>query len=75
MKILDTKTLKGPNYWSNYRHKLIVIKLDLEEMEDFPSNKIHGFSERLEALLPSLFAHRCSQDYEGGFFERVKEDM
>jgi cyanophycin synthetase len=73
MKILETKILKGPNYWSNYRHKLIVLKLDLEKLEDFPSNKIHGFSERMEALMPSLFSHRCSQDYEGGFFERVKE--
>lgn len=73
MKVLETKTLKGPNYWSNYHQKLIVIKLDLETMEDFPTNAIHGFSERIEALLPSLFAHRCSQDYEGGFFERVKE--
>lgn len=73
MKILETKILKGPNYWSNYRHHLIVLKLDLENLEDFPSNKIHGFSERIETLMPSLISHRCSKDYEGGFFERVKE--
>src|SRR6218665_927295 len=73
MKILETKILKGPNYWSNYRHKLIAMKLDLEKLEDFPSNKIHGFSERIEAMIPSLGTHRCSKDYEGGFFERVKE--
>ncbi len=73
MKVLETKTLKGPNYWSNYRHKLIVVKLDLEELEDFPTSSIHGFSDRIESLLPSLFGHRCSKDYEGGFFERVKE--
>lgn len=73
MKVLETKVLKGPNYWSNYRHKLIVIKLDLETLEDFPTNKISGFSERIESLLPTLFNHRCSKDYEGGLFERIKE--
>jgi len=73
MNILETKILKGPNFWSNYRHNLIVMKLDLERYEEFPTNMIHGFSERMEATLPSLFGHRCSQSYEGGFFERVKE--
>ncbi|PBQ32856.1 cyanophycin synthetase [Sphingobacteriaceae bacterium] len=73
MKILETKILKGPNFWSNYRHNLIVLKLDIGEYEELPSNKIEGFSERMEAMIPSLFSHRCSQSYEGGFFERVKE--
>lgn len=73
MKVLEKKVMRGPNYWSNYRHQLIVVKLDLEELEEFPTNKINGFSERIEALIPSLFTHRCSHDYEGGFFERVKE--
>lgn len=73
MKILEIRALKGPNYWSVNRHNLIVMKLDIGEMEQFPSNTIQGFSERIEALLPSLFGHRCSKGYEGGFFERVKE--
>jgi len=73
MKVLETKVLRGPNYWSNYRHKLICVKLDIEDLENYPTDKIHGFSERIEALMPSLLSHRCSKDYEGGFFERVKE--
>lgn len=73
MKVLETKVMRGPNYWSNYRDKLIVIKLDIGELEEFPTNKITGFSKRLENLLPGMFSHRCSKDYEGGFFERVKE--
>ena len=73
MKIIEIKTLRGPNYWSNYRKKLIVMKLDLENLEESPTNKIDGFSDRLEKLIPSMHRHRCSKDYAGGFFERVKE--
>ncbi len=73
MKIVEIKTLRGPNYWSNFRKKLIVMKLDLEELEEQPTNKISGFPERIEKMFPSMFSHRCSKDYQGGFFERVKE--
>lgn len=73
MKILGVHVLRGPNYWSNRRHKLIVMQLDLEEMEERPSNKVDGFAERLERMLPSLYEHHCSEGHEGGFFERVRE--
>ena len=73
MKIVDIKTMKGPNYWSVRRHNLTVMVLDLEEMEEFPTNKIDGFSERLEKMFPSMYCHRCSIGKEGGFFQRVKE--
>jgi cyanophycin synthetase len=73
MTILEIKVLKGPNYWSVRRTKLIQMKLDLEEKENMPTNKIPGFRERLEKLLPSLYEHRCSVGTPGGFFERVDE--
>jgi cyanophycin synthetase len=73
MQILEIKVLKGPNYWSVRRTKLIQMKLDLEEKENMPTNKITGFRERLEKLLPSLYEHRCSVGKPGGFFERVDE--
>ena len=65
--------MKGPNYWSVRRHNLTVMVLDLEEMEQFPTNKIDGFGERLEAMFPSMYSHRCSVGCEGGFFQRVKQ--
>lgn len=65
--------MKGPNYWSVRRHNLTVMVLDLEEMEQFPTNKIEGFGERLEAMFPSMYSHRCSVGCEGGFFQRVKQ--
>src|SRR6478672_7722474 len=73
MEILEIKVLRGPNYWSIRRPKLIQMKLDLQEMELKPTNQIPGFRERLESLLPTLYEHRCSEGEPGGFFHRVKE--
>jgi cyanophycin synthetase len=72
MKILKIQVLRGPNIWSNYRKKLIQMRLDLEEMEERPSNKVEGFRERIEALLPSLVEHHCSEGKKGGFLYRVE---
>lgn len=73
MKILEIKVLKGPNYWSIRRPKLIQMKIDLEEMEALPSNKIPGFKDRLQEALPGLYDHRCSELVPGGFLSRVEE--
>ena len=71
MKILKIQALRGPNIWSVQRKKLIQMRLDLEEMEQFPTNKIEGFRERIEAMFPSMIEHRCSEGCRGGFFSRV----
>ncbi|MCX8145101.1 MAG: cyanophycin synthetase [Azovibrio sp.] len=63
--------LRGPNIWT-YRPVLEAL-VDIGELEDFPSNKIPGFYERLSAWLPSLIEHRCSYEERGGFLRRVQE--
>ena len=73
MKIRSINAMRGPNYWSIRRHKLIVMVLDLEEMEERPTNKIPGFRERLEEMFPDMYEHRCSVGEPGGFFQRVDE--
>lgn len=73
MKILKTQTLRGPNYWSIRRQKLIQMRLDLEDVAEKPSNLIPGFYEGLVKILPSLVEHFCSRDHRGGFLERVQE--
>lgn len=65
--------MRGPNYWSVRRHQLIVMTLDLEELEESPTNEIDGFYDRLTAMFPSMYAHRCSEARPGGFFFRVQE--
>ena len=72
MKIIETKVLKGPNFWSVKKTKLVVMKLDLENLEEQPTNEIPGFYERIQAKIPSLYQHYCSEGVPGGFFERVK---
>jgi cyanophycin synthetase len=72
MKIVKINILRGPNFWSVKRSKLIQLTLDLQELEYRPTNAISGFPQRLQQLLPSLYEHRCSEGVAGGFFTRVK---
>src|SRR5581483_7105322 len=73
MRVLEVRTTEGPNYWSVRRHWLIVMLIDLQELEEQPTNLIPGFYSRLTKLLPTLEEHTCSEGIEGGFFKRVKE--
>jgi len=73
MKIREINAMRGPNYWSIRRHKLIVMVLDLEEMEHRPTNTIEGFLDRLRTMFPTMYEHRCSVGAAGGFFQRVEE--
>jgi len=69
--ILQVTHLRGPNIWT-YR-PVIEAWLDIGQLEDFPSNTIDGFYERLTGFLPSLVEHHCSPGVRGGFLQRVKE--
>ena len=72
MKILKIQALRGPNIWSIRRKKLIQMRLDLEEMEQLPTNLIDGFRQRLEAMFPTMIDHRCSEGVRGGLFIRIE---
>lgn len=63
--------LRGPNIWA-YR-PVIEAWVDIGELEDFPSNTIPGFYERLSSWLPSLEEHRCSVGERGGFLQRLRQ--
>ena len=71
IRILRTTYLRGPNLWT-YR-PVLEVWLDLGRLEDFPSNLIPGFTERLTTLLPALIEHHCGVGERGGFFERLNE--
>ncbi|HET9665586.1 MAG TPA: cyanophycin synthetase, partial [Desertimonas sp.] len=71
LRILETRVLRGPNYWA--REPVIRMLVDLGNLEEFPSNRIPGFSDALEALLPTLEDHACSLGRRGGFITRLQE--
>lgn len=71
IKFLEIKHLNGPNMWTYY--PALEATVDIGELEDFPSDKIPGFYERLSGWLPSLIEHRCSYEERGGFLRRVKD--
>ena len=73
MEILEIRALRGPNYWSGYWQKLIIMRLDIGDYEERPSDKIEGFYDRMRSLMPGLLAHGCSYGDEGGFYRRVEE--
>jgi cyanophycin synthetase len=73
MRILKIQTLRGPNYWSIRRHKLILMRLDLEDLAEQPTNQIPGFYEGLVETLPSLASHYCAPGCHNGFLMRVQE--
>ena len=63
--------LRGPNVWT-YRSAIEAV-VDIGELEDYPSNALPGFNERLTAWLPGLIEHRCSPGRRGGFLMRLRD--
>lgn len=70
MRILEHRALRGPNYYSRYQ--AIYMRLDIEALEQRPSDKVPGIAERLESLIPEIYEHRCSVGEAGGFLQRVR---
>lgn len=71
MKVINTQVFRGPNIYS--LNPVIKLLLDIEELEERPSNTIDNFTDRLVAMIPSLYDHRCSEGVPGGFIYRLRE--
>lgn len=70
MQIIALKRLVGPSIWANY--PVLEAWVDLGKYEDFPSNTLPGFNEKLMRWLPTIVEHRCSIGERGGFFRRLE---
>ncbi len=71
LRILETRVLRGPNYWANEPSVRMVV--DLGTLEEFNSATIPGFADSLVALIPSLDDHACSLGRRGGFITRLHD--
>lgn len=71
MKVISTQVFRGPNIYS--LKPVIKLLLDIEELEERPSNSIENFTDRLITIIPSLYEHRCSEGVAGGFILRLRE--
>ncbi len=71
IEIVEVHFIRGPSRWT-YRPILEAV-VDIGGLEDFPSNRIPGFPERLAAWLPGLVEHECSYGERGGFLRRLAE--
>jgi cyanophycin synthetase len=72
MKIINTQVYRGPNLYA--LRKVIRLRVDLGELEEYPTNRLPGFVDQLLALIPTLREHTCSYDEPGGFVRRMTED-
>ncbi|MDA7416799.1 cyanophycin synthetase [Xenophilus arseniciresistens] len=71
IRLMRSRYLRGPNIWT-YR-PVLEVWLDLGALEDYPSNLVPGFPERLTRLLPALIEHHCGVGERGGFIQRLEE--
>ena len=71
MRILERSVYRGPHLFSPI--PMIRIQADLGALEDWPSDRLPGFVDRLLAMMPGLGAHGCSYRQPGGFERRLRE--
>jgi len=71
MSVVEVGVYRGPHYYSHT--PMVRVQLDLGRMEEWPTNRIPGFTEALLARLPGVGRHRCSLKVRGGFEKRLVE--
>ncbi len=71
MRVLETGVFRGPHLFGSL--PMVRIQVDIGAMEDWPSDRLPGFNERLLALLPGLHKHGCSYHEPGGFVRRLED--
>jgi cyanophycin synthetase len=72
VKFIETRIYRGPNLYALW--PMIRLRVDLGELEDYPTRRLPGFAERLVELIPTLREHTCSYEEPGGFIRRMTED-
>jgi cyanophycin synthetase len=71
LRIVEQRVYRGPNYWS-YEPTIKLI-VDLGVLEEYPTNKLEGFTDRLLGIIPGVASHSCGTGRPGGFEGRLRE--
>jgi len=71
LTVIETGVYRGAHLYSHT--PMVRIMVDLGRLEDWPSNLVPGFNERLLQLLPGLKRHGCSYRKRGGFVRRLEQ--
>lgn len=71
MRVVETGVYRGPHLYSHT--PMVRIQLDLGAAEQWPSDRLPGFTDRLLAMLPGLERHGCCYRRPGGFVRRLRD--
>jgi cyanophycin synthetase len=75
MEILELRVLKGPNYWSTAKKKLIQLLLDPEELRFRFINEIPGFYEHFKKMSFSFDGNEGCDDVTRNLGLQLKEGI
>ncbi|WP_375401839.1 cyanophycin synthetase [uncultured Sphingomonas sp.] len=71
LRVVERAVYRGPHLYG--LRPMIRIQIDLGALEEWPSDRLPGFADRLLALLPGLEDHGCSYGEPGGFVRRLRD--
>ena len=71
LTIVESRVYRGGNIWSY--EPAVHLVIDLGSLEDYPTDTLPGFTDRLLEMLPRIQDHTCSRGVKGGFVERLRE--
>lgn len=70
LRVTEVAVYRGPHLHGS--RPMIRLRLDLGELEHWPSSRLPGFAGALATLLPGLEEHGCSERVRGGFLRRLQ---
>ena len=71
LRVIERAVYRGPHLYSST--PMVRIQLDLGVLEQWPSNLLPNFTQRLLECLPGLHKHGCSYGRPGGFVQRLED--
>ena len=75
MRVIETRTMRGPNFWSVKHPKLIVAKVALDDHAATQTTDLPGFEHRFLKMFPEFARPRPTLDDPGMFLDRVREGV